>query len=90
MNNTSEQFRTRLMVLEERQDHAENTRYLVMTKILNPLGGFVDIPRSVQFFKSELHVVLIFFELRYRCTVHVETRILLLDCDIQRPKSPRG
>ena len=53
-----------MMVLEERQDHAESTRYFVMTNILNLLGGFVDTPGSVQFFKSESHVVLINMELR--------------------------
>ena len=30
------------MVLEERQDHAESTLYVVITKILNLFGGIVD------------------------------------------------
>ena len=62
----SEQFTAWMMVWEERQEHARSARYLEMTKILNLLGGFVDITRSVQFFKSELHVVLINVAMRYR------------------------
>ena len=42
MYNTFEQFTTLMMVLVEKHDHAESTRCLVMTKILNLLGGFVD------------------------------------------------
>ena len=33
-----------MMDLEERQGHAESTRYLVIIKILNLLGGSVDTP----------------------------------------------
>ena len=51
---------------EERLDHAESTRFLVMTRILNLLDGFVNTRRSVQSVKSESHVVLINMKLRYR------------------------
>ena len=61
------------MDLEERQDHAESIRYLVIIKILHLLGGSVDTPGSVQFFKSELYVVLTSLELRYKYRQHQET-----------------
>ena len=79
LDNTSEAFTMSMMVLEERQGHAESIRYLVTTKILNLLGGFVDIGKSVQFIRSESYVNW------DTSTVHVERRILFLDCDIQRP-----
>ena len=78
-----------MIVLEEREDHAESTRYLVITKILNLLGGFVDTPGSVQVVKSG-HVLSWSIWNWDTGTAYVEERILLLDCDVQRPKPPRG
>ena len=73
LDNTSEPCTTWMMMLEERQDHAESIRYLVITKILNLLGGFVDTPGSVQFVKSESSVVVINMELRYKYRLRRET-----------------
>ena len=54
--------RERWLWRENRIMHVDSTHYLVITKILNLLGGFVDTRRPIQSVKSESHVVLI----RYR------------------------
>ena len=50
---------------------------LVITEILDLLGGFVDTPGSVQFVKSESYVVLIKKESRYRYRLRRETDLTL-------------
>ena len=66
-----------MMDVEERQGHAESTRYLVIIKIPNLLGGSVDISGSVQFFKSKSYVVLTSMEFRYKYRQHQETDLIL-------------
>ena len=78
MDNTSEPFTMRMVALEERQVHAERKRYLVIIKILNLLGGSVDTPGSVQFFKSKSYVVLTKMELIFKYREHQETDLILV------------
>ena len=52
--NTTKPFTMWMMEVEDRQAHAESIRCLVIIEIPNLLGGSVDTPRSVRFFKSSL------------------------------------